>query len=1113
MLKTRFTSKLSGALAGMMLLSLLAGLAPALAVPPSEVTAEDSEALASYLAEPAVSVIHLDGTRTYELEGTTISRNVTIDGQGAEVIATGGVSNVTFIRSAVGGMAYSNFSSLLYIEGTGGLTVRDVHFRSQDGLMLSNVIGVKSGGTLTADRISLDNFFNNRDYLTDPDRKNEDRNSIGILIENGATGTVTDSTFGAGNAFRQAIGVYGDADIKGNHFTGTNEPGRLKYADGYEYAIYTYGGNVDIENNTMTGYDSTNQPGYGSAGLGLISFYESSVTIQDNKFEGNSDSIGITGKWTGFSNGALSVNGRLVISPSFQYPTDQEIQDCEVDGNCTDPYDYENIWEISQSILDNNTFVDSGIPGVGRLTIVMDQDDEVEIEGGYSPLGGYFQSLLRVVDQGGDWVKLAFPTDAENKLLLKAADFVRIEKQVGDAWVAAGPAIDLTELRSNNADLEATIDGLTSGQDYKLRLKLIHHTQADGGTPPVRNVITYSGPLSIDKTPPAAPAVAAPLPNAALGSLRPVLSGTAEAGSAVTVTLDDTDYAATVDAAGNWSFRPSVDLSEDMHTFTVKAKDQAGNLSEASEARSFVVDVTPPAAPAIVAPVDRASFTEALPVISGTAEPNSAVTVDIDGAEVGVIADDGGNWSYTVQTALSVGSHTISAKAADAAGNVSASSDVLTVTRYVPTPSQQTGAGTKTESADILVNGKAESAGTATTVEQGGRTVTKIAIDAKKLADKLTAAGPGAVVTIPVKAGSDTIVGQLEGASVQQMVYSAAYLQLQTPTASYKFPAREIDLAALQSQLGQAVGLQDIQLRIEIAKASSAAVQAAEQAAREAGATLAVEPMQFSASAAYGGKSAELKEFADYVERSIAIPSGVDPKRITTGVVFEADGSVRHVPTTVVQSDGRYWAQINSLTNSLYGIIWHPLQYADVAGKWSENAVNDMASRLIVVEDAKGVFNPSRSMTRGEFVASLVRALGLPTFTASSSSFNDLKAGDRHAGEIEAAYARGLVQGFADGSFRPEAGVTRQEAILIVSNAMAITGLTDKLAAPSAAETLRSYRDSAKIAGWARDGIALAIASGVVVGRDGDALVPGAPVTKAETAALLQRLLQKSELI
>lgn len=77
-------------------------------------------------------------------------------------------------------------------------------------------------------------------------------------------------------------------------------------------------------------------------------------------------------------------------------------------------------------------------------------------------------------------------------------------------------------------------------------------------------------------------------------------------------------------------------------------------------------------------------------------------------------------------------------------------------------------------------------------------------------------------------------------------------------------------------------------------------------------------------------------------------------------------------------------------------------------------------------------FCPSRPVTRGQLAAFLARALGLSSQSAEAR-FRDVSARHAHAGAIAALTERGIASGYRDGTFRPEAEVTRaQMASLLV---------------------------------------------------------------------------------
>jgi hypothetical protein len=120
-------------------------------------------------------------------------------------------------------------------------------------------------------------------------------------------------------------------------------------------------------------------------------------------------------------------------------------------------------------------------------------------------------------------------------------------------------------------------------------------------------------------------------------------------------------------------------LAEGPHAFHVRATDQAGNTDPTPAIRSWTVDVTAPAAPAITSPPDGSTFNTGSFTVSGTAEPNSVVEIFDGVTSKGTVSATGsGSWSKPF-TGVADGSHTYTATATDTAGNTSPVSNSRTV--------------------------------------------------------------------------------------------------------------------------------------------------------------------------------------------------------------------------------------------------------------------------------------------------------------------------------------------------------------------------------------------------------------------------------------------------
>lgn len=215
----------------------------------------------------------------------------------------------------------------------------------------------------------------------------------------------------------------------------------------------------------------------------------------------------------------------------------------------------------------------------------------------------------------------------------------------------------------------------------------------DGGNP--------SNPGDGGSNKPATPSIGAiedntaphtgPIPDGGVtNDSRPVLVGTGTPGDTVTV-IDNTTGkpigTAIVDPDGNWTVTPTDPLDDGKHDFTVIDTDPAGNDSDPSPVKTIIVDTTPPNKPfitevddnvgAVTGPIAAGGTTDdAQPVIKGTAEPNSVVTVYDGTTPLGSAqVDANGDWTFQPPFPLANGPHDLTAVATDPAGNSSVPSD------------------------------------------------------------------------------------------------------------------------------------------------------------------------------------------------------------------------------------------------------------------------------------------------------------------------------------------------------------------------------------------------------------------------------------------------------
>ncbi|PKM67731.1 MAG: hypothetical protein CVU95_06545 [Firmicutes bacterium HGW-Firmicutes-2] len=473
--------------------------------------------------------------------------------------------------------------------------------------------------------------------------------------------------------------------------------------------------------------------------------------------------------------------------------------------------------------------------------------------------------------------------------------------------------------------------------------------------------------------------------------------------------------------------------------------------------------------------------------------------------------DVSGTATFTVQpkTGLTVGPYS---ETINIAGTNSSATSVAAQFTVIAASSGNTSTSKNNGGTSVIVNDETNSVGYVEDSTEEGKMVTKVIVDEGKLESILNKQGEHASVIISVTTGSDVASFMLTGQMIKKMEKHQAALEIRTPSATYKLPASEINIDAISEQFGTIVMLNDIKVTIEIEKTSQGTTVLLENSAKKGEFTIVAPPVKFKVSCTYGEKTIDVSKFNSYVERRVAIAEGVDLGKITTGVVVDADGTVRHVPTKIMIIDGKYFAKINSLTNSVYSVIWNPIEFKDVVNHWAKDEINDMGSRMIVNGVGNDTFSPQREITRAEFAAIVIRSLGLQPGTGDNN-FLDVNQTDWYLPYIETAYAYGIVSGYDKDHFGPMDQITREEAMTMVARAMKITGPQVEFMANEAEELLVAFKDAQQSSVWSRESMAICIKTDIVSGKSASILAPQDKITRSEVAVIIRRLLQKSNLI
>lgn len=171
--------------------------------------------------------------------------------------------------------------------------------------------------------------------------------------------------------------------------------------------------------------------------------------------------------------------------------------------------------------------------------------------------------------------------------------------------------------------------------------------------------------------------------------------------------------------------------------------------------------------------------------------------------------------------------------------------------------------------------------------------------------------------------------------------------------------------------------------------------------------------------------------------------------------------------------------------------------FADVAkGSWYYEGVRYAYENGLMSGTGEGTFSPDLPTSRGMLVTILYRLAGSPA--AGSASFTDVAKGQWYADGVAWASANGVVSGYADGSFRPNDTITREQMAAILYQYARIQGKLDDSRAD-----LSIFSDLDSLSAYAKEPMSWAVAQGLFSGVSADTLAPGGSTTRAQAAVIL----------
>lgn len=182
-------------------------------------------------------------------------------------------------------------------------------------------------------------------------------------------------------------------------------------------------------------------------------------------------------------------------------------------------------------------------------------------------------------------------------------------------------------------------------------------------------------------------------------------------------------------------------------------------------------------------------------------------------------------------------------------------------------------------------------------------------------------------------------------------------------------------------------------------------------------------------------------------------------------------------------------AAVESVAAQVYG-------FQDTVDHWSRGAVETWSGYGVVQGYGDGLFKPDQSVTRAEF-ASMLQNISKYTETGDNV-FSDVSAGDWYYEPVTKLSAAGVMEG-SEGKAHPQAGITRQEAAVLLARAFQLKGTGSSAV----------FSDKPDIADWALGSVQELASRNILKGFPDGSFKPLSTLTRAEATSLFDQFLAK----
>ena len=194
--------------------------------------------------------------------------------------------------------------------------------------------------------------------------------------------------------------------------------------------------------------------------------------------------------------------------------------------------------------------------------------------------------------------------------------------------------------------------------------------------------------------------------------------------------------------------------------------------------------------------------------------------------------------------------------------------------------------------------------------------------------------------------------------------------------------------------------------------------------------------------------------------------------------------------------------------SGIYKVVNNEKDFSDIKDKSAEmqEAIKVLASKGIINGTTATTFAPDSTISRAEVTALLMRTISLLDPNANGN-FADVNTSNWYCGAAGSAKEHNIINGYEDNTFRGNTVIAKDQIVAV--SARTLKQQMNYKTPSDVASELSVYADANNIANWAKEDVALATMTNLVLKRTDSTFSGSDGMTRGDTATIMQRLFNK----